>query len=49
MEVCRVLEVKEGMEMKREMLRALCGEGILYMGEELESYMMDMGKVCVWV
>ena len=43
MEVCRVLS-EGGYGDEREMLKELGGEGLLYMGEELESYMKDMGK-----
>ena len=42
MEVCRVLSEK-GYGGEREMLKALGGEGLLYMGEELSSYMKEMG------
>ena len=43
MEVCRVLS-EAGYGGKREMLKELGGEGLLYMGEELESYMKCMDK-----
>ena len=42
MGVCRVLS-EAGYGGEREMLKALGGEGLLYMGEELESYMKDLG------